>query len=393
MPVSHPPIDAELERFVRGLLGVAQLCRPVPPYPEYPDSAYDGPIARAMAAALGRKAALQVDRERVERVMERVREAPDALTGLSRLPGKEVAALHGRLRVEILVRCSFAERFRRPRNMLRLALMACDQAETLAPAVYGRSAVADDKARAWAELANAHRVNDDLAGSRRALRVSCQWLDESSGDPLLAARIESVAASLQSDRGEVEAALATLDRVIRIGEATGESHLVGQALVQQGIYQLEGGDGRTAQGLLQAGLARLESGRDPKISASGALYLLVCQAESGKLDQAALTSLQRSLRKQLADEPLGLIKIRWMEGVALAGSGDLSPAATALTEARTDLLSHDRKYDAALAGLDLAAVWQRSNRKAKARRLAQEAFGTLQGLGVPREARRAAQYL
>lgn len=391
--MSHPPIDADLESFVRGLLGMGQLGGPVPPSPKVPESAYDGPIARAMATALGRKAALQAERERVERVIERVREAPDAMTGLSNLPRKEVAALHGRLRMEILVRCSFAERFRQPQCMLRLALMACDQVETLAPAVYGRSAVADDKARAWAELANAHRVNDDLAASRRALQISYQSLRESSGDPLLVARVESVAATLQAARGEAGPALATIDRVIRVCETMGESHLVGQALIQKGIYTRYGGDGHAAQSLLQAGLARLESGRDPKLAASSTLLLIVCRAESGELHPAALTSLQKGLREQLMDEPLRRIKVRWMEGQALAGVGNLSLAAAALAEARAASLRHGRKVDAAQASLDLAAVWQRSNRAAKARRLAQEAFVTLNDFGLPREARRAAQYL
>ena len=62
--MSELPRDAELERFVRGLTCPKEPCRPDP---EFPESAYSGPLARARAAALARGLAVrEEERAQVE---------------------------------------------------------------------------------------------------------------------------------------------------------------------------------------------------------------------------------------------------------------------------------------------------------------------------------------
>lgn len=389
--MSELPKDAELERFVRGLTCPKEPCRPDP---EFPESAYSGPLARARAAALARGLAVrEEERAQVERVLERVQAAPDPITGLGRLKIEEVGGLHRRLWVEILLRCSFAERYRHPQRMLELAEMARDQAEALEEESYGPALVADERARAWAELANAYRVNDDLNAGEKALLRAFELLSEGSGDPLVAARVGDLTASLYADQSRFEDAFAALDRVIGIYQRVGDLHLAGKALIQKGIFTRQSGDAAGALTYLQAGMARLDPARDPQLAASAGQSLIAAQVDRGDYNLAARTLLKSGLREAFAEEPLNRVKVRWLEGQILAGLGNFPRAAAAFAEARIGFLSHGKDYDAALAGLDLAAIWLELGHPAEVKGLAQDVFFTLEDLGIQREARRAAQYL
>ncbi|HSS49431.1 MAG TPA: hypothetical protein VLX28_10825, partial [Thermoanaerobaculia bacterium] len=77
--------------------------------------------------------------------------------------GREVESLHQGRRAglgvyEALLARSWAVRFDDPREMCRLAEAAVEVAARFSPRVHGAQPVADLRARAWGELANACRV-------------------------------------------------------------------------------------------------------------------------------------------------------------------------------------------------------------------------------------------
>ena len=97
-----------------------------------------------------------------------------------------------------------------PLAALELARLAVAVAEGLEPARYGSSLVYDLRAHAWAQLAEARRLDRDLAGAAKALVVAERLSEEGSADPLLEGLILERRAALLADQGDAEAAATLL---------------------------------------------------------------------------------------------------------------------------------------------------------------------------------------
>ena len=78
--------------------------------------------------------------------------------------------------------------------------------------------------------------------------------------------------------------------------------------------------------------------------------------------------------------------MRWVEGRIYAGLSDFSRAELALQETREGFAKHEQVYSAAIAGLDLAAVWAQQGRINDIQALAQEMIATFRALRIAREA-------
>jgi len=109
--------------------------------------------------------------------------------------------------------------------------------------------------------------------------------------------------------------------------------------------------------------------------------------------RASRLLLESGLREAFADEPLNLLKLRWLEGKIHAGLGRLRQAETALTAARQGFFGKSQNYDAALVGLDLLAVWLRQDKPVEAQELAEDVLETFIDLGIRSEALKAVRYL
>jgi tetratricopeptide (TPR) repeat protein len=295
--------------------------------------------------------------------------------------------------VEVLLRLSFEERYRSPQEMLRLALLAKTAAENLDPEAYDALLIADHQARAWAELGNAYRVNDELAEAEAAFDHAEERLRLGTGNLHLLARVADLRASLMNTQRRLSDACELLAQVYQLYRKVGDDHLAGRALVSQGIYTNYEGDPRGALRLLHRGLELVDRERDPQIAAAASESALEALVQCGEFRQAAKMLLESGLRQALAGEPLSLVKLRWVEGQILAGLKKAARAEAALTEARAGFLAHQQGYNAALVGLDLAAVWLEQRKNAEVEALAAEMLATFQRLGIQREAVRAMEYL
>jgi ATP/maltotriose-dependent transcriptional regulator MalT len=121
--------------------------------------------------------------------------------------------------------------------------------------------------------------------------------------------------------------------------------------------------------------------------------ILEVMVQCGEFREAAEMLLESGLRQVWSDQPLNLIRLRWVEGQIFAGLGKAGRAEAALKEARSSFLQHNLRYNAALAGLDLAAVWLERGKNAQVKELAEDMLATFRRLGVQREALRAMDYL
>jgi tetratricopeptide (TPR) repeat protein len=404
--------ESDVERFARGelsgeaageaVLHLLRRCRActdrlrplVAPEPQAPGSTgseYDDAISRAFARALSRKPEVRVgDWRLVEKGVELLRSRPRGIYGIT---DEEAEELRGWPWVEVLLRLSFEERYRDPRKMLELAMLARVAAGTLDPDEYEPEVIADHQARAWAELGNAYRVNDELSKAEEMMGIAEERWRQGTGNLFLFARVADLRASLMSSQRLFSEACELLDGVHRLYLKIGDDHLAGRALVSQGNYEAYQGEPRQALRLLRRGLSMLDRERDPQLVTSTTESILGVMVQCGEYREAARVLLESGLRQALADQPLNLIKLRGVEGQILAGLGKLGRAEAAFEEARAGYLAHNLSYKAAIAGLDLAEIWLERGKAAQVEELAKDMLATFRRLGIQREALRAVDYL
>jgi tetratricopeptide (TPR) repeat protein len=354
---------------------------------EVPEDAYDAPLARAAAGAHQFAMRWRKESERLARAKALVDKAGGLGEGF---PLRQAQSLHGWPLCEALLSRSFEERYRDPKKMLRLAYDAARVAEHTPAEKYKPSPgfVMDLRARAFAELGNARRINDQFAEAERDFSRARAFLAEGTGDFLLEARVLDLEASLCSSQGRFEDAISVLSKVHDLYKEAGDNHLAGRALISKGINIHYQGRPREAVATLEAGLALLDQGRDREVYAIGKQDLLHALVDAGEYGRASHLILAGGLREAFATEPLNLLKLRWMEGKIHAGLGRLNRAERIFCSVREELGNLGSHYDAALLGLDLAALWLRQDRVAEVRTLAEEMYETFELL----EVRQAAQH-
>ncbi|HWM94586.1 MAG TPA: tetratricopeptide repeat protein [Thermoanaerobaculia bacterium] len=355
-----------------------------PPASQPPeDTTYDEVINRVLARALAVAPRWHEERRQIGVAAERLRKNPRA----------EVDDLAHWSLVEALIRLSQEARYNDPGEMYELAFLAEFASRHLDPERYSPGQVADLRIRALAELANARRVNEDLDGAEEAFAKAALLSDRRSGDPLVMARVLDLLASLRRTQRQLAEAIDLLDTVHGLYKECGESHLAGRALISEGICTHYDGRPQDAVKLLRKGISMLEPGLDPQLDISSQENLLYSLVDSGKLREARRLLLESGLRQKLADEPVNLLKLRWVEGKISAGQGNLDQAVATFEEVREGFLQRGMEYDAALLGLELMEVWLRQGRNAEVREMAEEVLDTFEELKVKLEAQRAVRFL
>lgn len=338
------------------------------------DAAYDSAISAAYAAALAKTGG--VPRR------EPVRAVPGA-EGLP-LPGEPGFATPDVC--ETLMDRSFDLRFTDPAAMLRLAELAAQSAEALDTEVYGAESVADLQARAWAEVANAHRVIGDLPQADRIMTRAVDCRSRGTGDPRLLARLSEMAAALACAQRRFDQAFRLLDIGYSIHIKLGDRHSAGRVLIGRGLYTGYTGDPLEGIRFLVHGLNTIDRTREPKLAFLALHNIVMLRVELGEYEEARRSLRQmKPLYARYSDE-LNDIKLRWVEGQIAAGLGELEEAEAAFTDARDSFDRVGLGYRAALVSLDLVSVWLQQSRTGEIRQLVAELLVTFRAVGVEREA-------
>jgi hypothetical protein len=300
--------------------------------------------------------------------------------------GAELPRLRGLLRVETLLAASWDLRYSDPREMLRLAELALFAGERLEQARYGRATIADVRARVWAELANAHRVGDDIVRAELAMVRAVSWVHRGSGDPWLVARVADLMASLLADQRRFADAAELLDKVYAFYLRMGDRHLAGRALISRGIFAGYDSQPRRALALLLQGLDLIDFRQDSRLAVHAVHALLHNLVECGRYRQARIHLWRsRSLFARHGGR-LSQLRLRWLEGRIDAGLGKLERAERDLLATREGFAATGNPYHAALVALDLAAVWLRQGKTRQVRQLVEEMIATFRALRIAREA-------
>jgi hypothetical protein len=304
----------------------------------------------------------------------------------SDLSGSETAALHGLPQLRALLDAGFSLRHQDPQATLRFARLARFAADRLSPAEFGQDPVSDLRALAWAELANAHRICDDLSSATRAMNRAVYWAGRGTRSTLLLARVADLLASLLGAQRRCAEGRQLLELVYYIHEGAGRLHLAGRALYSAASMAVLDGAPGDAIHLLRRGLPLLDEEREPGLVAQALQAIISCLADLGRF-RTARRLLWRSRHRIVAHaSALDLVRLRWLEGRIHAGLGDLSRAEVAFAETRAGFGDHGQFYGAAIAGLDLAALWAGQGRYAEVHALAGEMIATFRAVRIAREA-------
>jgi tetratricopeptide (TPR) repeat protein len=351
------------------------------------DAAYDEVLDRVFKRVEAKEVALERERAQASVVCGELLRHPPMR---QHLLVNNSARFRSRAICEHLLEQSQEAGFQVPARALELAEVAVDVGERLEPleeeeAV--REALSNLRARAWAQLANARRINSDHAGADLAFERAESLLSDPDGVGLLdKARIFDLKASLRRDQRRLPEAFELMDAVIAIYRNLGQTRLLGRALAQKAVVVMEANDGEAAISLLHRALELLDPNDDPRMFLAARHNLIYCLNASGRPREAfALLFHSRPYYLQAGDR-MNLLRLRWVEGQVAAGLGRSEQAEVAFREVRGAFMELGLVYDAALATLDLAGLYAEQGRTADVQRLTEEILGVFRERGVHREA-------
>lgn len=241
-----------------------------------------------------------------------------------------------------------------PRRAVRIARLGVWVAERLDDDLYGGGLAMDLRARSWGALGNALRCASRFEAAAEAFRTAEALLEEGSGDPLEQANLFSLRASLAFWLGDLDAALAAIERAEAIYSELDEETLLGKILVQKAY----------AAGYREPELGvrfarRAERLIDPE--ADGHLFLsarnthIFWLVESGQPDRARmLLDASRSLYRRHED-PWFRLRRAGLEARLLFASGKLREAEAGYQAVLSEQTEQRLHLEALVTALELAA--------------------------------------
>jgi tetratricopeptide (TPR) repeat protein len=335
----------------------------LPPGPPPDEDAYDAAIDRAWKKVRPLTKRWREDQARLARGLQWLQDSPAGFSGLTHAQRQTLVPW---VHAEVLLQRAFEARYRAPGQMLQDMDTARGVVERIEKTPYGPGFLSDFRVRAWAEYANACRVNELYSHARRAFKTARKLLEEGTGDLLLEAYIDEAEASLYKDQRRFPEACALHDEAYRTYRKLGERHLSGRALIGKGSTLWLMGKPKAAVEALRRGIALLDPDCDPKLLLTAQQDLALFLVDAGDLHGAVRLLVQEGLREKLAGDPLQKIRVRWLDGIILARQKRWAEAAEVYAEVRAQFREQKLEYAAAVAGVDqvIALLHQKKRRDA-----------------------------
>lgn len=266
-------------------------------------------------------------------------------------------------------------------EMALLALEIPDRLESM-----DNERLEDLRARAFACVGNARRVQADLRGAEEAFSVAFSHLSRGTHEPMERAVLFDLKASLRRAQGRFPEALKLLQRSIFVFRQLGERHLAGRSLVSTAIVLRYAGEPQRAIQMLYKALELIDPAREPRLLLFAWNNLIDDLAENGQFMEAqGLLARAGPLYRQFP-QPWIQNRRKWVEGRIARGLGQRGQAETLFLSARDGFLLEDAAYDTALVSLDLAAIYAEQGRMAELKRVAQEMVPIFSSRQIHREA-------
>lgn len=348
------------------------------------EDGYDPVLDRVFQRVVAAESVVVEQRAQAEKLFEELLQVPAERRRLLLVNSNR---FRNRMLCERLIDESYEARF----NDLRLSVELADHATTLVDRLGmegcgGREALDSLRARAWAYLGNACRINVDFAGSERAFIQAESLLEEGAVGLMDRARVLTLAANLYMDQHRFVEASQRLHRAALLYRKLGQWHLLGRTLLQKALVCFHSGDGEGEMRLLRRALDLIDPQDDPRVFLAARHNLIHALNASGRSREAfALLFHTRPLYLKAGDR-MNLLKLRWLEGLVALGLQRIEQAEAAFREVRQAFIELDLSYDVALVSLDLAGTYTLQGRSADVRDVAEETLAIFQAHNIHREA-------
>ena len=290
------------------------------------------------------------------------------------------------LLIHRLLEDSHALRYENPDRMLHLAELARRAAEACSVEAAGSGPrLADLRAQAWRQVANALRVCGRLQEAEDAFAAAQRFRGEGTGDPRLRALLCEQMASLSIFQRRFQAAVDLAEEAGRIYRELDERTSLASTMVQRAVAALYSGEADLAVRLLNRALPLIDPAADPHLLLAACHNLVRCYIDLGQPDRAlSIHSETRDLYRSLED-PLIVLRAGWQEGQLLRDLGHLRAAEAALRLARQGFQERGLRFEVAVVSLDLAGVYIRLGATEDLERTLAETAAIFRALKVDRE--------
>jgi tetratricopeptide (TPR) repeat protein len=285
--------------------------------------------------------------------------------------------------VEALVERSHSVRYQDPEQMLRDARLAVAAAEALrADTPMARAALCDARARAWGQLANAHRVRNEFARAQSAFEKAFCWLREGSGDGALHALLSRQLASLHLETRQFKTALRLLTEAVAISRRLGDQRGEAIGLMQIGIVMIVSGNPDLALRPLRFSFRMLHGPQDRDLKRAALLNIIRCWIELGRPERAY--TLCADVEPLMADcrDTTVMLRWEWYRGLIDRDLALLDAAETRLRRAREGFLQLNFSREVAVVSLDLAGAYLHASKVPQALQAVADAIPIFRALGV-----------
>jgi len=291
---------------------------------------------------------------------------------------------------ERLIAESWSRTFAFPEQAESLALLAVQLSAHL-DARYGKAAVEDLRARAWAYIGNARRSRADLAGAGEAFRRAHAHLREGTGDPVELAFFLDLAASLLRAQRHFEPAMRLLQRAFKIHLSVGDRHRAGRILICMDIVHHQAGTPEQGIPLLYQAIHLIDPAQEPLLLLCVWHNLADALTEVGRFAEAQKVFLEA--HKLYKSVPPGVRnRHRWLAGRIAVGLEREQEGEEHLLAARQGFLADDAAYDVALVSFDLSALYARQGRIQELKQITAEMVPFFSSRQIHREAAAALSY-
>ncbi|HEX5715546.1 MAG TPA: hypothetical protein VF179_05260 [Thermoanaerobaculia bacterium] len=270
------------------------------------------------------------------------------------------------------------------RRATELAILAVRIALALPKESYHPDWVQDLQARAFAYLANALKVANELTAADLAFADAERRFSWHS--PLVEAELLTIKSSLRREQRRYTEALEAAAAALKIYRDLSDGRgVLACRLLETKVYEATQDWANGCDVLQQAENEAGLSG-DQRLIAALQSNLVLHLAGAGRFEEA-LERLPQA--KELLAEPgrdTDLLRLRWTEALVLDGLGRIEEAETALRALQQEFLDRRMPLDATLVSLDLAVVLFKSEKANTLKTLAAELLPIFEARGLTTEA-------
>jgi tetratricopeptide (TPR) repeat protein len=288
--------------------------------------------------------------------------------------------------IHCLIERSHSARYRSPRKTLQLARLAHAAAGALTPEkAGGELALADLRAKAWGNYANALRIAGRPLEAEEAFTTAESYRKAGSCDPTLHGWLLERMAALAIFQNRYADAVEMSDAARDIYQGLGRSDLLASTMIRRAIATLYSGKAEVAIPLLLQAIPLIDAEEDPHLILAAQHNLTTCYLDLGRPDEALAFHYTTRQLYQECQDPLIQLRAIWLEGRVLREVGHWHNAEVALLRARAGFMEQGLVYEVGLVSLDLATVYSKLDRIDEFKQVLTQALPIFRTLRVDHE--------